>query len=130
MNENCKTPVIDPNEFSAMETDAERQQMKTPDETQRYTHKFKKPYKYGGKTYTELTFEWDSLTGKDGLDIEADLAARGVTVVAPEFSSAYQAMMACRACTVSIDYEAFAQMPLSTFNQIKRHARTFLLISK
>ena len=38
-----------------------------------YTLKFKKPFEYDGQSYTELTFNWDALTGEDSLAIEAEL---------------------------------------------------------
>ena len=30
-----------------------------------YTHVFKKPFEYEGKTYTELTFNFERLSGRD-----------------------------------------------------------------
>jgi len=123
-------PVIDPDEFSAMETEAEKAKTEEPDTMRSYTHKFKRPFTYGGITYEELTFDWDSLTGQDGLDIEAELLLLGKTVVAPEFSSAYQSAMAAKACTEKIGSDAFALMPLSAFNSIRRNARNFLLLAE
>ena len=37
-----------------------------------YTHVFKKPFEYEGKTYTELTFNFERLSGRDMVSIETD----------------------------------------------------------
>jgi len=46
-----------------------------------YVHKFKQPFEYQGKIYKELIFDWDKLTGKDGLAIENELQILGKTVI-------------------------------------------------
>jgi len=128
------TPDIDPEEYAEMEAAAAKAKAKAKaskvDNLSVYTYKFREPFIYVDKEYTELTFDWGSMTGKDALDIEEELAARGITVVAPEFSSAYQITMAAKACTAKgFGSDAFELMSLAAFNQIKRAARTFLLVS-
>ena len=54
-----------------------------------YTLKFKKPFEYDGQSYTELTFNWDALTGEDSLAIEAELQAMGKFIVSPTFSGVW-----------------------------------------
>ena len=68
-----------------------------------YTHKFRKPFEYQGKTYNELTFEWGKLTGKDGLAIENELQQLGKAVIVPTFSGEYLIRIAARACTVPLE---------------------------
>ena len=38
-----------------------------------YTHVFKKPFEYEGKTYTELTFNFERLSGRDMVSIETEM---------------------------------------------------------
>lgn len=38
-----------------------------------YVHKFRKPFSYLGKTYENLAFDFESLTGKDMLSIGQEL---------------------------------------------------------
>jgi len=95
-----------------------------------YTHKFAKPFEYNGRTYTELSFEWDKLTGKDSREIENELALRGKIVVSPAYSIEYIVRMAARACTERIGADAFDLMSIRDFNKIRGRARAFLLISE
>ena len=129
INDNSN-PVIDPDEYSAMETEAEKAKTQPESSVLTYTHKFKTPFCFNNKSYDELTFDWDSLDGQDCLDIEEELTARGITVVAPEFSSAYQIAYAARACTEKIGSDALALMPAKAFLKIKRQVRTFLLVAE
>jgi len=95
-----------------------------------FTHKFKRPFSYMGKTYKELRFDWDSLTGRDGLAIEAELQALGMPVVVPALSGAYTIRMAAKACTEKIGSDAFEQMGMRDYNRIRSAARSFLLASE
>jgi len=95
-----------------------------------YTHKFRKPFSYMGAVYAELRFDWDSLTGRDSLAIEAELQALGTPVVVPAFSGAYLIRMAAKACAEKIGSDAFELMPLSDYNRVRSAARSFLLLSE
>ena len=95
-----------------------------------YVHKFKRPFAYMGKTYTELIFDWDKLLGADGLAIEAELQALGHPIVVPAFSGAYLIRMAAKACIERIGSDAFELMSLSDYNRIRSAARSFLLASE
>ena len=126
--QDINTPgAINADEFAVAEKEAEKAIEEAGDDGFTYTHKFRKPFTYMGKTYTELRFDWDSLNGNVGLDIEAELQALGTPVVAPEFSGAYQLRVAARACTEKISSDAFGLMPLHEVNKIRRAARSFLL---
>ena len=92
-----------------------------------FTHKFKKPFLYDGKEYESLTFDFESLSGNDTLQIERELAKQGRTVIVPEFNGDYLAAMACRACEEDVGVDAFSLMSLRDFNAIRGAARSFLL---
>lgn len=111
----------------------EREAREEPDTTA-YTHKFKKPFTWEGKTYEELTFNWGRLTGADHLEIENELLMRGKTLTTPEFTGDFLVGMAVRACTEKKDdgkramnIFAIKSMPLRDFQRICRQARYFLL---
>jgi len=126
---NLPNPDIDPDEYSAMETDAEKAKSGGLNLSQ-FTSKLKKPFEYMGKSYEELTFDFDSLSGQDCLDIGNELAARGVTVVAPEFSTEYQRTFAAKACIQRLPSDAYPMLPAKEFLKIVRAARTFLLVAE
>lgn len=91
---------------------------------------FKKPVKYNGEQYTELKFDFDTLTGKDGLDIENELAALGKPFIIPAFSGEYLMRMAAKACDKHIGCDFFDNLSLRDFNRIRSAARSFLLKSE
>lgn len=121
---------IDADEFSVAEQEAEAVRQELEDTGYTHTHKFHTPYSYMGKTYTELRFDWGSLTGRDSLSIEAELQALGTPVIVPTLSGAYLIRMAAKACTENIGSDAFELMPLSDYNRIRSAARSFLLASE
>ena len=116
-------PPVDPDELAVAMTEAEEARST-------YTHKFKKPFSHMGKEYDELRFDWESLTGNDGLSIEAELQMMGTPVVVPAFSGPYLVRMAAKACTEKIGSDAFGLMRLSDYNRIRSAARSFLLASE
>lgn len=91
---------------------------------------FKKPVEYNGEKYTELTFDFESLTGRDGLEIENELAAQGKPLVIPAFSGEYLVRMAAKASSSPIGYDFFDVISLRDFNKIRSAARSFLLRSE
>lgn len=120
---NEKNGSIDPEEFEVAKKEAE-----TSGES--YTHVFRKPFGYMDKTYNELTFDWDKLTGNDALAIENELQQLGKPVIVPTFSGEYLIRLAAKACTVSIGSDAFMRMPIGDYNKIRSKARSFLLRSE
>ena len=123
-------PVIDADEFSVAQSEAEKAKKVAADSGFAYTHKFRKPFSYMNKEYSELRFAWDSLLGLDGLAIEAELQALGIPAVVPAFSGQYLIRMAAKACTEKIGSDAFGFMPLYEYNKIRNAARSFLLASE
>lgn len=94
------------------------------------TIKLNKPVTYNGKEYTELSFDFEKLTGLDGLAIEEELQMLGKAVVAPTFSGPYLVRMAARACTEKIGADIFNVLSLKDFNRVRDRARSFLLRSE
>ncbi len=95
------------------------------------TVEFKVPVKYNGSEYTSLTFDFESLTARDDLAIENELAAIGKAALVPAMSGEYIMRMAARACTQKgIGYDLFEQLSLRDFTKVKRVARNFLLQSE
>ena len=127
---------IDPDEFSVTERDEELDAAKEEAEKEAensistYTHKFKKPLEYMNVTYTELSFDWDSLDGEDCLNIEAEMQALGKTVIAEEFNSDYMIRYAAKACTTKISSDIFKKMRAKDFKTIKGKVRSFLLLAE
>jgi hypothetical protein len=94
-----------------------------------YVHKFAKPFTYNGKEYGELAFDWDSLTGRDSLDIEAEISQLmpGKIIIAEELSAEYLIRFAAKCCEEKIGSDAFELMPLRDYKAIKGKARGFLV---
>lgn len=96
-----------------------------------FTIHLKKPVIYNGTEYSELSFDFDKLTGRAGLDIEQELQSIGRPAIVPAFSGEYLVRMAARACTTAnIGCDIFDNMGLSDYNKIRSAARSFLLMSE
>lgn len=98
-----------------------------------YTHEFKKPFTYDGRTYERLSFDWESLSGKDSVAIERELVNRNIAVVHAGFTPEYLAAMAVRACTYrnedgfrTVTTNMIYALPLGEFRKICIAARSFL----
>lgn len=101
-----------------------------------YTHAFKRPFVYEGRTVESLTFDWDTLTGNDSLAIERELRVKGVTLVVPAYTGEYLVGMAARACTDRteegkrfVGADMIRAMPLGDFQAVTNRARNFLLLA-
>lgn len=120
-NKKKENPIIvDPDELSAAKDAAESVGSS-------YTLVFRKPFEYNGKTFTELTFDWDGLTGRDALAIENEMQRLGKALVVPAFSGEYLIRMAAKACTEKIGADAFEGMAILEYNKVRNAARSFLL---
>ena len=82
-----------------------------------YTHVFKKPFEFEGKTYDKLTFDFEGLLGSDMIAVENEMAAVGEYVLSPE--------MAARAAGVGSDL--IEHLPIRDFGKIKNKSRDFLV---
>ncbi|MBE6012083.1 MAG: phage tail assembly protein [Lachnospiraceae bacterium] len=97
------------------------------EETGSYIHKFKKPFEYEGKIYTEIEFDFERLTGKDMIAIDREIQANNEYVLAAELSKSFQCKMAAKAAKTKIGSDVIEAMPLFDFNKITNAARAFLL---
>lgn len=111
----------------------EQAQKEAAASTDIYTHRLRRPFTFEGNTFTELVFDWGSLTANDSLAIESEIEAKGKAVVVPEMSGEYLIRMAARACTTTgengrrLGVDAFQKLPMGDFNRIRGRARSFLL---
>lgn len=117
------TAIEDP----AQQAEQLEQEAKAEADTSTYTHRFKKPFTWEGRTYEELTFDWGKLTGADYLAVENEMLAQGKTLVTPEFSGDFLMGIAARACTSQMNVQTLKKMPLRNFRAILGRARSFLL---
>ena len=92
-----------------------------------YIHELKKPFKYEGKEYKSMSFDWNKLTGEDGLSIEEEMERLGSAVLIPAYNSGYLSRMAARASLEGVPLNALLALPLKDYNAIRVAARSFLL---
>jgi hypothetical protein len=90
-----------------------------------YTHVFKKPFEFEGKTYDKLTFDFEGLLGSDMIAVENEMAAVGEYVLSPEISTSFLSKMAARAAGVGSDL--IEHLPIRDFGKIKNKSRDFLV---
>lgn len=112
-------------EAAARETTTEAAEKATGGDVGVYTHTFKQPFEYSGVTYTELTFNFERLTGRDMVSIETEMQMNNEYALAPEISRNFQSKMAAKAAGIGSD--VMDAMPLPEFNRITNAARDFLL---
>lgn len=94
-----------------------------------YTRKLSTPIDWDGKHYTELTFNWTRLKGRDGRDIENELSKIGIIVFVPAATIEYITRAAARACTANIGTDLLDALSMKDFNAIRGAARNFLMRS-
>lgn len=90
-----------------------------------YTHTFRRPVKFEGKTYKTLTFYWDNLTGADMISIEDEMQDMNEYALSPEMSASFLAKMAAKAAGVGSDF--IEALPVPDFTKIRNEARSFLV---
>ncbi len=88
----------------------------------------KKPVQYNGKEFTELTFDFDKLCGRDCRAIHRELERHNMFVAAPAFSIEFAMMFAAKACTEKIGYDFFGPLCYADFERIRRRAANFLAV--
>lgn len=92
--------------------------------------KLKKPLSYEGTDYTEFSFDFENLTGRDSLDVEKELAMRAIQVAVPAFSGEYIIRIAAKACTAPVGFDAFEALSLRDYNRLRGKVRNFLMASE
>lgn len=95
------------------------------EESQNYTHIFKKAVSIEGKKYTSLTFYFENLTGEDIEAVEAELQDQNKYALSPEISSAFQCILAAKAAKIGSD--EIRRLPVGDYMKIKNKARDFLI---
>ncbi len=104
----------------------------------KYTHVFAEPFQWQGETYKSLTFDWETLRGRDCIRIESEARRRGgaPALEANSYPIAYLAGMAAHACTERdegghrvIGTDALDAMNAQDCLSICRQARLFLAVS-
>lgn len=86
--------------------------------------KFSKPYKFEGKTYTEIDFSGlDSLTAEDMIAAEKYLSRAGVISPIPEMTSEYVCFIASRISDQPIEF--FKRLPPKDAVKLKNRITGF-----
>lgn len=90
-----------------------------------YVHVFAKPFQWEGKTYGQLVFEFDKLTGRDTLAVEREMAAKNIFAVVRSLNTEFQMRIAARACTSPIGTDMLEALPIKDFEKIVNRVRAF-----
>ncbi len=123
-NTEKNTTAVDENELESAREEARKRNVTL------FEIEFKNPVKYDGKEYSKLSFDFEKLTGRDGLAIEEELQMMNKAVIVPALSGEYLVRMAARACTEKVGADIFDYMPIKDYNRIRSAARSFLLLSE
>ena len=123
-NTEKNTTAVDETELEAAREEARKNDVAL------FEIEFKKPVKYNGKEYSKLSFDFEKLTGRDGLAIEEELQMMNKAVIVPALSGEYLVRMAAKACTEKVGADIFDYMPIKDYNRIRSAARSFLILSE
>ena len=87
-----------------------------------------KPFEWEGKTYNELHFDLEGLTGADIVAVDNEVRALGRLTSVREFDADFQCRLAARACSEkNIGEDALKKLPANVFNKLLNRVRRFLL---
>lgn len=84
-----------------------------------------RPLVHDEKTYTELTFNFEDLSGNDSLAIERELQMLGHTVIVANFDSEYLIRVCVKACTEKLGLDALGKLSIRDFNRLRNTVRGF-----
>lgn len=84
-------------------------------------------FTFEGKTYRELRFDFNTLTGADFISISNEMAAHSRVMVSPAFSPEFISIMCAKACEVKVGADLIQALPLKQFNRLWTEGRNFLL---
>lgn len=87
--------------------------------------RFRKVFQFEGKEYDNLEMDLDSLTGNDVINAENEARALGVRAVMLESSKEYQAIVAAKAASVTVDL--IKALPAKEFSSVTGEVQAFLL---
>lgn len=112
----------------------EADEARLEDMPSKYTHHFATPFEFEGETYKDLTFDFSALTGEDTINAEAQLRAKGITVIIPAVMPEYLAILCAMGCTYrnasgnrTVSATTIRKMPIRDFQTITAKARRFLM---
>ena len=91
-----------------------------------FTLHLTRPLEHEGKTYSDLTFDFDSLSCSDSLAIERELQMLGHTVIVANFDSEYLIRVCVKACTEKLGLDALGKLSIRDFNRLRNTVRGFL----
>lgn len=113
--------IIDPEEIAAAQKEADGMDVGTS-----IVH-LRKPLDYEGKTYKTLSFDFDRLTGKDGMQIEREVQlTTGTAVLLPAYNTEYLIRMCAKGSLDGIGADAIEALGIRDFNSVIGKARGFL----
>lgn len=102
------------------------------EETRSYTHEFDRPFTYNGITVEKLTFNWDSLTGRDSINIEREMTLLSGGKGVQNFGREHMMLIAVRACSARnednkrfVDKSFMEGLPIVDFEEITAMGRLF-----
>ncbi len=122
----AKTADIE--KVESMDELVEKEFAKMADTSVENVLRLSKPVLYNGEEITELSFDFDSLTGADALNIEEELGMlRKPMYFGAVNDGNYLIRVAARACTKPVGVDFFYKIPIKDFDQARNRARFFLL---
>lgn len=89
--------------------------------------KLSKPFEWCGKTYEEISMDFEGLKGKDMEVIDDEIGVMGLRGMVPAYSRLYQRMLAARASGIPSD--VIENLPLVDYNAIVTAAQNFLFVT-
>lgn len=117
MTNQTETPNMDEVNAAVIEDNAS---------TAQFTIQLTKPIMHDGVELSELSFDFDKLTGRDGLAVENEIDRMGLVLLVPTFNGEYLIRIAARACTVKMDVDALKRLSLSDYSTVRTKTRSFL----
>lgn len=85
------------------------------------------PFEWCGKVYTQISMNFEELTGRDMEAIDDEIGVMGLRGLVPAYSRMYQRMLASRASGVPSD--VIEHLPLVDYNAVITAAQNFLFVT-
>lgn len=89
--------------------------------------KLGRPFEWCGKTYEEISMDFEGLKGRDMEAIDDEIGAMGLRGLVPAYSRMYQRLLAARASGIPSD--VIENLPLQDYNAIVTAAQNFLFVT-
>ena len=115
--------TIEPEEMDAAQKEADSMDL----DGAAVVVELRKPLQYEGKTYKTLSFDFERLTGKDGMQIEREVQlTTGTAVLLPAYNTDYLIRMCARASLDDMGADGIESLGIRDFNTVIGKARGFL----